>query len=99
MTAEEIMKLADEYASDKAEEMRLDYETWHTKSRRKASQEETESTRAALLAAVEELVKDAERVNWLATNPVEALEIFGHLHPNEERFIRFDIDAAMKGQS
>lgn len=49
---------------------------------------------AALKAERDALQADAGRLDWLATNPVEALEVFGRMHPGEESFIRQDIDAA-----
>ena len=46
-------------------------------------------------AKLEGLRKDGERLDWLAANPVDALDIFGHMKTREERFIRQDIDAAI----
>ena len=41
------------------------------------------------------LRKNAGRLDWLANNPVEALDIFGHARPGEARDVRTDIDAAI----
>lgn len=46
------------------------------------------------------LEKDSERLDWLAVNPVDALDLFGRVtgdFTNWPKWIRGDIDAAMKG--
>lgn len=43
----------------------------------------------------EDVVRDADRLDWLARNPVDALDVFGKSRPDEARFIRATIDAAM----
>lgn len=42
--------------------------------------------------------KDADRLDWMFDNPVEALDIFGNHHKDEKRFVRGTIDAAMRGK-
>ena len=43
----------------------------------------------------DDVVRDADRLNWLARNPVDAIDVFGKSRPDEARFIRATIDAAM----
>ena len=43
----------------------------------------------------DDVVRDADRLDWLARNPVDALDVFGKSRPDEARFIRATIDAAM----
>ena len=48
---------------------------------------------------LEKVRKDAERLDWLATNPVDTLNLFGRVtgdFTNWPKWIRADIDAAMK---
>lgn len=40
-----------------------------------------------------EAQRDAERLNWVANNPEEALDIIGRT--KEVRWLRYDIDSAM----
>ena len=53
---------------------------------------------AELEQELEKVRKDAERLDWLATNPVDTLNLFGRVtgdFTNWPKWIRADIDAAM----
>lgn len=43
----------------------------------------------------DDAVLDSDRLDWLSRNPVDALDVFGKSRPDEARFIRATIDAAM----
>ena len=74
-------------------------ETFFARAIESAACAERDKRIAELEQELEKVRKDAERLDWLATNPVDTLNLFGRVtgdFTNWPKWIRADIDAAMK---